>query len=54
MAETAPSSPDNADASRLQTLLTTFKQIGMPLLQALTDNPANKAAGGGAPVPANP
>jgi hypothetical protein len=26
----------------MQTLLTTFKQIGMPLLQALADTPANK------------
>jgi hypothetical protein len=36
----------------MQTLLTTFKQIGMPLLQALTDQNAQKAADG-APIPTN-
>ena len=29
----------NADAGRMQTLLTTFRQVGMPLLQAVTEVP---------------
>ncbi len=49
MADGSASNNDLASASRMQTLLTTFKQIGMPLMQALTDNSANKAGGAATP-----
>jgi hypothetical protein len=35
--------------ARMQSLLTTFRQIGLPLLQALTDTAANRQAQGQAP-----
>jgi hypothetical protein len=36
-------------AARMQGLLTTFRQIGLPLLQALTDTAANRQTQGGTP-----
>lgn len=44
---TAKSEPTTT--ARMQGLLTTFRQIGLPLLQALTDTAANRQAQGGAP-----
>jgi hypothetical protein len=41
--------PEPTDAARMQSLLTTFRQVGLPLLQALTDTAANRQAEGGAP-----
>jgi hypothetical protein len=42
MADGSMETPDPASASRMQTLLTTFRQVGMPLLQALMETPAGK------------
>jgi hypothetical protein len=52
MADGSNQTPDPSSASRMQTLLTTFRQIGMPLLQALMDVPAG--AQGEAAQPAVP
>jgi len=45
MADGAAENLDPASAARMQTLVTTFRQVGMPLLQALADTPGNKEAG---------
>lgn len=39
--------PNSNGVSRLQSVLATFRQIGMPLLQALTDTAANRQQAGG-------
>lgn len=45
MADGMTTEPTNA--SRMQSLLTTFRQIGLPLLQALNETAANRQAAGG-------
>ncbi len=52
MADGSRQTPDltSADA-RLQTLLTAFRQVGMPLLQVLTEVPAAAQQGGPPPTP---
>lgn len=45
MADGSTQTMDPASASRMQTLLATFKQIGLPLLHALTDGAAQREAG---------
>jgi hypothetical protein len=42
---------DSTTASRMQSLLTTFRQIGLPLLQALTDTSQNRQGGNTEPSP---
>src|SRR5277367_447726 len=49
MADGAPQNPDIA-AARMQTILTAFRQVGLPLLQALAEAPG---AATGTP-PGNP
>ncbi len=51
MADGASQNPDTESQARMQTLLTAFRQVGMPILQALTEaRPAG--APGEAPQPA--
>jgi hypothetical protein len=45
MADGASQSKDQVAQARMQTLLTTYRQIGMPLLQALTETPQTGAEG---------
>ena len=45
MADGASQTIDTAAQARMQTLLTTFRQVGMPLLTALTETPAAGAQG---------
>ena len=44
---------DNGTVARMQSLLTTFRQVGLPLLQALSDTSANRQAAGGEQQGAN-
>jgi hypothetical protein len=48
MADGSTQNPGAANAVRMQTLLTAFRQVGMPLLQALSEAPAGAE---GAPPP---
>jgi len=49
MADGNITTAEPTSAAKMQALLTTFRQVGLPLLQALTDTAANRQAEGGAP-----
>ena len=46
MADGTPQNPGDTAAPRMQTILTAFRQVGMPLLQALAEGPGAKAEAG--------
>ena len=46
MADGASQNPDAGKTARMQTLLTAFRQIGMPLLQVLSETPPGGDTGG--------
>ncbi|MFY9288029.1 MAG: hypothetical protein WAO98_05960 [Alphaproteobacteria bacterium] len=47
MADGSPQTIDPVAAAKMQTLLTTFRQVGMPLLTALTETPSGEAGKAG-------
>ncbi|HEU0117309.1 MAG TPA: hypothetical protein VFR09_01640 [Alphaproteobacteria bacterium] len=54
MADGSTQTKDPAADARMQSLLTTFRQVGMPLLTALTETPSANASGNAKPGGLNP